>query len=298
MKKFHAALSLCLASVLLLGCAVAATADNCAPVAQNMEICTYRGVAVSGRLAATDPEGESLSFEITTPPIKGEISLGEDGSFTYTPAQGKKGKDYFGYKAVDTDGNSSHEATVIIRIQKQNSKISYSDMENNGAHYGAVRLAEEEIFIGECLGGRYIFHPEETVSRGEFLAMCMKLADSELLTGVQRTGFADDSDIAQWLRPYVSTALLSGAISGESTDSGAVFAPGRPISGAEAAVMLDHVLGLQNVSHMNQDGSVPVWAEQSVMNLSSSRILTYGEAASESLTRAEAAEILLRAMDK
>jgi len=298
MKKLHASLCLCLAALLLLGSTMTANADNSAPMAENLEICTYRGIAVSGQLAATDPEGEKLTFEITTPPIKGEIELSEDGKFTYTPAEGKKGKDYFGYKATDSAGNQSHEATVIIRIEKQKSKISYSDMTDNGAHYGALRMAEEEIFIGECLGGDYVFLPDKAVTRGEFLAMCMKLSDKKLLSGVERTGFADDADIAQWLRPYVSTALMCGAISGEVTDKGAVFSPDREISGSEATVMLNNVLGLSDVHYLDADEDTPQWASQAVMNLSANKIIMSGEARADVLTRAEAAEILLRAMDK
>ena len=298
MKKLHSALSLCLVSLILLGCVVSAAADNAAPVAENMEITTYRGVSVSGQLAAVDPEGEAVTFEITTPPIKGDLVIQADGQYTYTPAEGKRGKDYFGYKAIDASGNYSHEATVIIRIEKQKSNVTYTDMDGNGAYYGALRLAEEEILVGECLAGAYVFHPEQTVSRGEFLAMCMKLSDTELLTGVSRTGFADDADISQWLRPYVSTALFNGAITGEQSEYGAVFAPDRPITGPEASVMLDNILRLTDVRYVSQSNDVPEWASQAVMNLSASRIITSGEARSDALTRAEAAQILLRALDK
>ena len=298
MIKMRKILCLCLACALLAGMSFSAFGDNGAPVAENLEIRTYRGTAVSGRLSATDPEGEKLKFEITTPPIKGELALSEDGKYTYTPAEGKKGKDYFGYKATDESGNSSHEATVIIRIEKQKSKISYSDMSDNGAHYSAVRLAEEEIFVGECLGGEYLFSPDKAVSRGEFLAMCMKLADTRLLDGVSRTGFADDEDIPQWLRPYVSTALMCAAISGEKTETGAVFSPQRSISGHEATVMLNNILELSDVHYVSAEADSPQWAAQAVMNLSANRIIDQGEATADILTRAEAAEILLRAMDR
>jgi hypothetical protein len=293
MKKLHILTALCLISALLLSCVFTASADNAAPVAENQEISTYRGVSVSGQLAAMDPEGEAVTFQITTPPIKGAILLEEDGRFTYTPADGKRGKDYFGYKAMDESGSLSHEATVIIRIEKPKSKVTYSDMAGNGAAYAAVRLAEEEIFVGECLGGKYVFSPDTEVSRGEFLAMCMKLADTELLSGVQRTGFADDRDIPQWMRPYVSTALLCGAITGESGERGATFSPARAITGAEAAAMLNNVLGLNNVSY-----EVPQWAAQAVMNLSASRIILSGAPVRDALTRADAAMMLLRAMEK
>ena len=298
MKKLHILTALCLISALLLSCVFTASADNAAPVAENQEISTYRGVSVSGQLAAMDPEGEAVTFQITTPPIKGTLELAEDGCFVYTPADGKRGRDYFGYKATDASGAVSHEATVIIRIEKQKGKVTYSDMAGNGAAYAAVRLAEEEIFVGECLGGKYVFAPEAEVSRGEFLAMCMKLAGTEVLSGVQRTGFTDDRDIPQWLRPYVSTALLCGAVTGEYGERGATFSPARAITGAEAASMLNNVLGLNDVRYVSADDAVPRWAAQAVMNLSASRILASGTPVRETLTRADAAVMLLRAMEK
>ncbi|MGE4486176.1 MAG: Ig-like domain-containing protein [Oscillospiraceae bacterium] len=297
MKKLHAALALCLAAALCLGAATVAGAENSAPVAENLEITTYRGVSVGGRLAAVDPEGEIVTFEITTPPIKGTLELGENGEFTYTPNDGKKGKDYFGYKAIDSDGNASHEATVIIRIEKQKCKVTYSDMAGNSAAYAAIRLAEEEIFVGECLGGEYVLNPEQEVTRGEFLAMCMKLGDIDLLSGVQRTGFSDDGDIPQWMRPYVSTALMCGAITGVSTDEGIAFNPSRAITGAEAMVMLNNILNLTNVSYGTCDEEIPGWASQAVINLSAHRIIDSADASEPTLTRAEAAEMLCRALD-
>lgn len=297
MKKMHAALSLCLCAGMLMFSASAALADDMAPVAENMEIRTYRETAVSGTLSAADPDGGELTYEISTPPIKGEIALEPDGSFVYTPGDGKRGKDYFGYKATDSSGNTSHEATVIISIDKPKSEVTYSDMSGSGAEYAAVRLAEEGIFIGECLGGKYVFSPDEPVTRGEFLAMCMKLADVDLLSGVSRTGFADDEDIDAWMRPYVSTALMCGAISGVSTSEGAVFDPARGITGAEATVMLNNVLGLGDVGYIETDGEVPTWASQAVMNLEANGIIVSGEAELPMLTRAEAALMLCRALE-
>ena len=297
MKKMHAALSLCLCAGMLMFSASAALADDMAPVAENMEIRTYRETAVSGTLSAADPDGGELTYEISTPPIKGEIALEPDGSFVYTPGDGKRGKDYFGYKATDSSGNTSHEATVIISIDKPKSEVTYSDMSGSGAEYAAVRLAEEGIFIGECLGGKYVFSPDEPVTRGEFLAMCMKLADVDLLSGVSRTGFADDEDIDAWMRPYVSTALMCGAISGVSTSEGAVFDPARGITGAEATVMLNNVLGLGDVGYIETDGEVPTWASQAVMNLEANGIIVSGEAELPVLTRAEAVLMLCRALE-
>ena len=50
----------------------------------------------------------------------------EDGSseFVYTPYENKTGKDSFTYVAVDAVGNSSDPATVKIKIEKPNTKVT------------------------------------------------------------------------------------------------------------------------------------------------------------------------------
>jgi len=99
--------------------AARAEAQGRAPTAENLELVTKRDIPCHGALAAKDPDGDLASFAITTKPVKGEIALKEDGQFTYTPRPGKKGRDYFGYRAIDAAGNVSEEATAIIRIEKQ-----------------------------------------------------------------------------------------------------------------------------------------------------------------------------------
>ena len=97
-----------------------AQALGTAPIAENLELTTFRNTSVNGTLSAYDPECDVCSYEITTNPVKGEIVVEENGGFIYTPGEGKKGRDYFGYKAIDSEGNVSQEATVIIRIEKGN----------------------------------------------------------------------------------------------------------------------------------------------------------------------------------
>ena len=98
--------------------AVGAAAAGSIPLAENLELTTPRGTAIEGQLTASDPEGDPLVFFVTTESVKGTLELSPDGSFLYTPNQGKKGRDYFGYRVEDTEGNRSQEATVIIRLEK------------------------------------------------------------------------------------------------------------------------------------------------------------------------------------
>ena len=119
MKKLSISILFC---ILFIAVSVKAYALGSAPVAENLNIDTYRNTSVNGMLSAYDPEGDIVSFEITTKPVKGEIHVEPSGEFIYTPREGKKGRDYFGYKAIDSEGNCSQEATVIIKIEK--SKIN------------------------------------------------------------------------------------------------------------------------------------------------------------------------------
>ncbi len=299
MKKLHQISLICLIAVLCFSLVFSVSAEEGSLIAENLELTTYRGVAVGGRLSVADSGSEIVGFEITTPPSKGSVEIGDDGCFVYTPDEGKKGKDYFGYKAIDSEGCYSQEATVIIKILKQKANVSYADMNSHTSAWAAVTLAEEGIFIGENLAGKYVFRPDTDVTRGQFLAMCMRAAGTELIRDVKDTGFADDESIAAWAKPYVGTALSRGFISGYDSESGCVFSADEPISAIEAAVMLDNILSLTDAVAVwySYDEMLPAWAVQSAANLSSCGIapenLSFTD---ETLSRAEAAEMLCRAM--
>ena len=300
MKRYIAVLSLLLAAETLASPALAAADDcidsaNTAPVAENQTLETYRGVSVGGQLSAYDAEGDALTFEITTEPMKGSVELTEDGCFVYTPKEKKRGKDYFGFRAVDAEGNESQEGTVIIKLVKQSSKLTYADLDGSGTEYAAVMLTEKGVFTAETIGSDYVFSPAETVSRGEFLSMCMNAADCELIRGVSATGFADDEEIGLWLKPYVATALLRGYIGEEF---GGSFRPDEPIDLRGACVMLNAVLGITDVVSAALYIDLPeTEGAQAVANLTACDVMpSRWNDLDAHLTRAEAAELLGNAM--
>lgn len=299
MRKFiAAALSVAALCLSLTGTLhSAASADNAAPIAENFEFETYRGVSYGGRLAAVDPDGDVLSFEISTKPQKGSIELSDDGRFVYTPDEGEKGRDYFGYRATDSEGNRSQEATVIIRLVKQSCDVSYSDMQNDGRCCAAVFLAECGAYTGEMLAGEYRFNPDVVITRGEFLSMCMSVTGTELLSGVVCTGFFDDESIPSELKPCISTAVRDGIVTGYSRDGHCVFDASAEISKAEAMVMLDRCLKLNDVSYVSPDSTVAAWASQSAANLIACGIVDASADGSAPLTRGDAAEMLYAAAD-
>lgn len=268
------------------------------PVAENLEFETYRGVSVGGCLKAYDADGDELTFELVTEPIKGTVEIAADGYFVYTPTEGKRGRDYFSYRAVDPAGNTSQEATVIIRLIRQRTKTTYADMTGSGAEYAAISLTEQGLFTGETVGSSLIFEPDAELSRGEFLTLCMLAADCDLLQGVQSTGFQDDDAIADWLKPYVATALMRGYIRGESVETGAVFLPEDSVSVRDACVMLNAVLGITDVvSVANYYGESEAPEAQAVANLTAAGVmLSRDYDLDAALTRAQAAELLMNAV--
>ena len=282
-------------------------AANEVPVAENLTLNTYKNVPVTGYFSALDPEGGPLTFQLTDQPARGSVSYDEGAStFVYTPYEGKTGKDSFSYVAIDEVGNVSEPAKVSIRIQKPSTKVSYSDMEGSEAAAAAIRLAEENVFIGECMGEEYFFHPDEPVSRSEFVAMTMAVAGLEPLEEISITGFADDESIPTWAKGYVSSALRSGLVEGMPDENGQiVFSPDAGVTRAEATVLLDRALNVTDVDttsvfFADQD-TIPAWAYQSAVNLQSTGILRTMSDGTLSLnstvTRGEAAQLLCAAMD-
>jgi len=274
---------------------------NDPPVAEDVSLTTYKNVEVQGTFAGVDPEGDLLSFQLISKPARGAVTQAEDGSaaFTYTPYENKTGKDAFTYVAVDALGNTSSPATVSIKIEKQKTKVTYSDMIGVEGHREAVRLAEAGLLTGEKMGGDYFFHPTEAMSRAQFTALAMSAAGMDALEGVKLTGFADDEAMALWAKPYVSAALRSGVVQGTLDDFGQiVFQPDAPITAAEAAVVLDRALRVTDVPTAAETmADVPAWCAQSVANLDSCGALPASAVLSEPLTRAQAAVMLSSALD-
>lgn len=280
------------------------TQENNPPVARNMELTTYKNVAITGYFDAVDGEGDSLTFQLTSTPARGAVTLAEDGSsqFVYTPYENKTGRDSFTYVAIDPAGNTSPEAKVSLRIDKPDTKVTYSDLAGHPVQKAAIRLAEEGVYVGRYVNGRYFFDPDQPVTRAQFLTMAMSVAGLEDLEDITLTGFSDDDAIPTWAKGAVSAALKAGVVQGSRDESGApVFRAGSSISRAEAAVMLDNLLDITDVPVAVFSTGSGHWAAQSAANLSASGIIRAEDAGSVplsgTLTMADAAEMLDGALD-
>ena len=290
MKKIREILLFSLCVLLFSGSLTAAAADG-APIAENLEIMTYRGISVGGQLKAFDPEGEEVHFRITTEPRKGTLTLEENGEFVYTPAEGKRGRDYFGYCASDPKGNVSQEATVVITIRKAGKGAGYADTAGLSCEYAACVLAEEGLFTGRCVCGQYLLEPEETVSCGEFLSLCMETAGIE---PVETTVSAESSAAAApvWIQQYVDAAVSEGCP--VPTFGGASFDVDAPVTLGAAAQTLSKALRITPLSSASGEESA---AARAIQELVACGLLPIGMDAEAPLTRGQAAELFLKALD-
>jgi hypothetical protein len=299
------AAALLLAAVTLTGSASAlfgkktTEPEEGAPVAQDIEISTYRSIPYQAQFLASDSEGEDMTFEVVKAPRKGTVTV-EGANFTYTPDEGVTGGDSFTYAATDSAGHVSQPATVTVTIEKVKSGVTYNDTTGNAAA-AAQYLAEEGIFTGAKIGDSYYFEPDKTVSRSEFLAMALETAGRDV-TAVSMTGFCDDEAIPTWAKAYAAAGVADGIVQGKTTDQGAAFRGEDAITFSEAATVLDRVLDQGDVDldvwYADRE-AVPSWAAQAVGNMEALSVLSAGSFGSDSLeqpvTRAEAAQMLAAA---
>lgn len=253
------------------------------PVAQDSVLETYKNLPNQGQLNAHDPEGSTLSYTVTRGPKRGDVTVNTDGTFTYTPKKNKIGTDSFTYTATDEAGNVSRQATVTIQVLKPESKTFYADTLGNDCRFAAEWLKNTGLFTGEQVAGQTCFQPEKTVSRGEFVTMLVQTLGLRVEENNTGTGFSDE--VPTWLKPYLAAAQRAGLTAG--WPRGSRFGAQEPITGAEAALMIQNALDLPT-SVMADDLTLTDWA---LAVMAENGVVLCAESP---MTRAEAAQALYR----
>lgn len=265
---------------------------NLAPIGTDGRLETMEGISASGRIDAYEPEGETMSVQLLTPPEKGSLSF-EGLDFTYTPFQGNTGEDSFTFLVCDTVGNCSAPCSMKILITGKTAVSSFADMRDNPSHYAALRLREHGVMTGESLGEINLFYPQAQVSRGEFLVTLFAAAGlDQSLTTCVNTGLDNDTEIPLWLKPYVAEAVKRGIVTERTFETGQV--PAR----AEAVVLTHRTAAIGAVDTSGLQcgdlAEIPDWALGSYMALEAYQMLDlYGGNArpGQALDRAYTADL-------
>ncbi|MBE6935000.1 MAG: hypothetical protein E7458_00710 [Ruminococcaceae bacterium] len=282
MKRTGKALSLLLLCGLLLG----GMAAQAAPDAPDSRITTYENRTVSGEI----PCAAGSTVQILSRPESGVVSLTESG-YIYTPYQNRRGEDQFTYLIRDEHGAWSREATVTVNVLPQESAFDYADLHGHPAEYAALRLAEEGVYAGPCYGGDRYFHPDEALSRAEFLALTLSAA------GIPAVRAASVSEafpaLPAWAGGYAAAAVQEGIIRGGDDGADPLrLTSDAPITWAEAAVILGNTLGLPE-GEGSRD-AIPAWAASAWRAVSSAGYPVAQHLPEAAVTRADAAMLLAR----
>ena len=106
--------------------AVTVIAVNHAPVAQNGTLSTNQDTAATGSLTATDPDGDSLAFSVTTQGALGTVAItnAATGAYTYTPTAGARGSDTFTFRVADAGGLTSTASIAVTVIAVNHAPVA------------------------------------------------------------------------------------------------------------------------------------------------------------------------------
>jgi hypothetical protein len=135
-------------------------APNRAPVAEDAALTVAQDGTLAVALAASDPDGDPLTFSVTDPPLHGALT-GSGAALTYAPAAGFSGSDTFAFSATDSAG-SSDEGRVTIDV-----KPSAPPVRKPGGGGGTV--GSGRIDLGDCPFGELTLANVRRVSSGRVL---------------------------------------------------------------------------------------------------------------------------------
>lgn len=257
---------------------------------------TQRDISVFGRMEATDPEGDRLTYVVCAYPRSGRLTeIGDGGEFMYTPNEGFTGYDRFVYAVRDEYGNWSEPKDVILRVNERMSEVVYRDMTDRAEYNAAVAMSAMGVMSGRLIGDDYYFIPEEGVTRAEFVAMALKAAGISAEVG--ESYFDDNEDIPAPLRGYIARAGSLGIVDGEYKDGRLLFSPARNITVIEAAGIMSRILGCSGgeSGEYSELTGVPSFAVGYLEAMSTLGIIDIESCNLEGeVNRADAAEFLYR----
>lgn len=265
-----------------------------------MSAVTQTDVTCHGILEGSDPDGDLLLFEVVDYPSNGLINLTDarTGNFTYTPYDGFEGVDSFSYRVRDELGHYSEKCEVTMKIEPREYEKVITDMEEHPSYCAVLSMVGGGYMDVIIEKGKVYFDPDETVTREDFLVTTMKALGTGNLSSVN-TSFLDNDDISKENRGYVAAAYKFGIVKGDVWEGiGVNFYPDEPITRAEAAVILNRILGLngKGTAPVFADAdAIPAWAISDVAALSNTGIISQYDNIYDPvgfITRCEVADML------
>jgi len=176
---------------------------------------------------------------------------------------------------------------------------AFADMdESHWAYENVAKLKEMGIVNGDDAGN---FNPSANVTREQFLKMLVEATDIKV--DANTTSF-EDVDGNAWYAPYVAAGVDAGLVNGITADT---FGIGSQIKRQDMAVMIVRILEAKNIvvtqtsEVFDDDFAITDYAKNAVYKVRDAGIINgYADntfAPNASLTRAEAATVIIKLLD-
>ena len=136
---------------------------NATPVATNGSISTVANAVAGGTLAASDTDGDTLTFAIVTNPSHGSVSItnASTGDFTYSPALGYAGLDSFTFNATDSVGHTSTSATESVTVNDNPPTANDGSFSTPVDNALSATLSASELDSGQTLTFAIVTQPAQ-----------------------------------------------------------------------------------------------------------------------------------------
>ncbi len=273
--------------------------ENHLPQVSEQRFETVANVGCKGFLTATDPENDPFTVSLVSGAAHGTVRLidSASGAFSYTPRKDFTGRDVFRFRVTDSYGNRSKVERAVVHIYERRGDTTFSDMTDHWAYAAAVSLGDAGLLCGRlCEDGSRVFEPDESIKRGDFLAMLwIAVGAEETVEPTAVTDFADDADIPTVIKGYAAAAYRNGIVRGSNDENGALyFYPKEDMTRGAAALMTARLLVPENeIAHYLKTG---ITEEQAAYVALRERGIFRGTAAGESaldrpLTRGQGAQV-------
>ena len=189
---------------------------------------------------------------------------------------------------------------AVLAVDVTEPAPAFTDIAGHWGEKAILEAAEKKLITGYPDG---TFKPDQAVTRAEFLVMLARALGWGDKSPAGALPFTDADRMGSWAMGAVAAAVEKGIVSGYPDGS---FRPDEPISRAEMAVMIARALGAAGNSGdptaFADDADIPAWAKGAVEALRQLGIVQGREdnrfAPGDTATRAEAAVVLLRMLEK
>ena len=270
--------------------------NNAPTVVGDNEVVVFASEKTNGEMRSYDVDGDDVFYEVIDYPKGGKMTFdSKTGEFTYT-AGSQVMNDSFTFKVKDTKGAYSKTEVFTLKVTDNESETVFFDMKGDPSVTAATVMTDKGYMSCKDNGESLSFEPDGEMTRLDFLVTAMNVFKAGRIPEIKDCGFADDSEVPAEYKGYVYSAAKLGIVNGVECESGICFKPCEAITKAEAAVILNNIIGHKAITVGSFD-DVPDWAGEAVSAMYELGIYSLEGAkaeAGEKLTRNTACEMFYK----